>query len=109
MTLFEFGKEVVCDCGCRVTLQHEEWFEDIQEIFKSHDLALEEEHLSRLKQISDKIAFLILNTDCRPIDIELEKKRLKELIKKLFPGKEHLYDLIYEPRFRRLWGQFRNK
>ncbi len=42
------------------------------------------------------------------IDIEREKQKLKERISELFPDKVDLYDLIYEPRFRRLKDQFRN-
>jgi len=39
--------------------------------------------------------------------IEVQKQKLRERISDLFPEKEHLYDLIYEPRFRRLMEQFR--
>jgi len=41
------------------------------------------------------------------IDIEIEKGKFKELIKEQFPEKAYLYDLIYEPRFKRLQEQFR--
>ena len=41
------------------------------------------------------------------IDIEIEKQKLRERISELFPDSTDLYDLIYEPRFRRLKEQFR--
>jgi len=50
-----------------------------------------------------------MNTDYPEIDIEIEKQKFKDLIKELFPNKIHLYELIYEPRFKRLWEQFREK
>ena len=106
-TLFEFGREIVCECGTKLGLKHEEILNRLEEICRQYDLNLEEEKLSKVKRTHDKIVFLIMNTDYPKVDIEIEKAKFKELIKELFPEKAHLYELIYKPRFRRLWEQFR--
>jgi len=104
VTLFEFGKGIVCECGERLSLKHEEIFERLEVLCRQYDVHLEEKNLSRLKRAHDKIAFLIMNTDCRKEDIEIEKAKFKELIRRLFPEKVHMYDLIYEPRFSAVMG-----
>ncbi|MCK4947033.1 MAG: hypothetical protein KAS46_01540 [Candidatus Aureabacteria bacterium] len=107
VTLFEFGKDIICECGYRLGLKHEEIFNQVEEICRQYDLKLEEKKISEIQRASDEIASLILNTDYQQIDIEIEKEKFRELIRKLVPEKIHLYDLIYEPRFKRLWQQFR--
>ncbi len=57
--------------------------------------------------IADRISSLIVGSDYPMIDIEIEKQKFREKISELFPDKIDLYDLIYEPRFRRLKEQFR--
>ena len=107
VTLFEFGREIICECGNRLGLKNEEILSQLEEICRQYDLKLEEEKLSEIKRAQDRIVFLILNTDYQEVDIEIEKAKFKDLINELFPDKVHLYELIYEPRFRRLWEQFR--
>lgn len=107
MTLFEFGKEIICECGNRLSLKHEEIFSQFEQDFKLYELEFEEEKLSEIRRQHDKIVSLIMNTDYQEVDIEIEKVRFRDLIKELFPDKAHLYELIYEPRFKRLWEQFR--
>ena len=107
VTLFEFGKEITCECGYKLGLKHEEISSQLNGICRQYNLKLEEEKLSQIKRAQDKIAFFIINTDYPEVDIEIEKKKFKNLIKRLFPKKAHLYELIYEPRFNRLWEQFR--
>lgn len=82
-------------------------FEHLRRICRDYDIRLEEENIDEIRQASERIAFLIVSTDYPPADIEIEKKKLRDLIRELFPDKEHLYDLIFEPRFKRLWEQFR--
>lgn len=67
----------------------------------------EEERLERLRRAVDYVCQLILKEDYPEIDIEIEKNKVRDLCKELFPDRVHLYDLIYEPRFKRLWEQFR--
>jgi hypothetical protein len=94
-TLFAFGKTVTCDCGKIVRFQHKVTM-------------LEDMKILEIKRLADKISFLIVSTDYPDIDIEREKNRLKEVIDRSFPDKSHLYELIYEPRFRRLKEHFRD-
>jgi hypothetical protein len=102
VTLFEFEKSIQCPCGNTVNLQH-------QEVFRAFLTARreEEEKIRDIKNFADKIAILIISTDYPKIDIEIEKNKLREMIDELFPEKAHLYELIYEPRFKRLEEQFR--
>lgn len=102
VTLFEFQVVVRCVCGNVVTLQH-------NEPLKRPDCLISEEErsISEIKDFADRISFLIVNTDYPGLDIEVEKKKLREKTERLFPDKIHLYDLIYETRFKRLHEQFR--
>jgi hypothetical protein len=56
---------------------------------------------------ADEICRLILNTDLPLVDIEIQIEKLREKAAQLFPGKEELFSMIYDSRFRRLWNQFR--
>lgn len=112
VTLFEFGKNVKCVCGGVVNLQHvdatpgDSYQGFHEEIFREL-LNDEEERIKEIKWLADKIAFLIVSTDYPRIDLEIEKENFKERINELFPDRAYLYELIYEPRFRRLEEQFR--
>jgi len=66
------------------------------------------EKLERLQRAADRICVLILSSDLPETDILIERSRLRALCEELFPGKEELFDMIYESRFDRLWEQFRN-
>ncbi len=102
VTLFEFEKTIKCDCGNDVKIQHRELFNMLLTARKE-----ENEKVVEIKKFADKIAFLIAGTDYPMIDIEIEKGNFRERINELLPDKAHLYELIYEPRFRRLEEQFR--
>lgn len=69
----------------------------------------EDEKIKRLTREAERIITLILHTDYARVDIEIEKSKLRELCKELFPGKEFLYEMIYARRFDRIWEQFREK
>lgn len=69
----------------------------------------EDEKVQKLSQEAERIVTLILHTDYARVDIEIEKSKLRELCKELFPGKEYLYEMIYGQRFDRLWEQFRKE
>lgn len=107
VTLFEFGKEITCECGRVFKLSHNESLNNLNGILKQFEIDIEEEKLLMIKRASEKIASFILDPEYPKIDIEIEKKKFKELIKQQFPEKAYLYDLIYEPRFKRLEEQFR--
>lgn len=102
ITLFDFGRTIVCVCGKKVTMKHEERLNEPLTMRFEEELKIKE-----IKILADRIAFLIVGTDYPDIDIEIEKWKLKDKITELFPDKVYLYDLIYEPRFRRLKEQFR--
>lgn len=71
------------------------------------DLEEEDEAVQRLSREAEKIVSLILHTEYQKVDIEIEREKLRELCRELFPDKEYLYDMIYGTRFDRLWEQFR--
>lgn len=107
ITLFEFGRKITCECGRVVKPNHQESLNNLNKILKRFEIELEEEKLLMIKRASERIASLILDPEYPKIDIEIEKGKFKGLIKEQFPEKVYLYDLIYEPRFKRLEEQFR--
>ncbi|MEW6600700.1 MAG: hypothetical protein AB1499_06995 [Nitrospirota bacterium] len=102
VTLFEFDRRVTCVCGKTVNFKHERMTDEALLARMSEDRKVRE-----IKAMADRIASLIVASDWHMIDIEIEKQKLRERISELFPDKAELYDLIYEPRFRRLKEQFR--
>ncbi|MFQ5600314.1 MAG: hypothetical protein ACE5G2_07145 [Candidatus Krumholzibacteriia bacterium] len=71
-------------------------------------LLQEEAKLRELRGLADRVSFLIVATDCPRVDVEIKRAELRRRCQELFPDKMHVYDMIYESRFRRLWNQFRN-
>jgi shikimate 5-dehydrogenase len=106
---FGSGPEIVCACGAKLGLGSEEVLSQLARICRQYDLQIEEDKLAEIKNAQDRIVSLIINTDYSAVDIEIEKAKFRELIQSLFPDKTHLIDLIYEPRFKRLWEQFRGE
>ena len=102
VTLFEFDRSITCVCGKTVTLKHAQMTEEAMYTRRSEDRKVQE-----IQTMADRIASLIVGSDYPIIDIEIEKGKLRDRISELFPDKMDLYDLIYEPRFRRLEEQFR--
>lgn len=72
-------------------------------------LDAENQKIKTIQNMADRISSLIVASDYPMIDIEFEKQNLRERIAELFPDKTGLYDLIYEPRFKRLRQQFRDE
>ncbi len=103
VTLFEFGRSLMCVCGNTVTFKHEQMTDKAIFARRSEDRKVRE-----IRAMADRIASLIVGSDYPMIDIEIEKQKLKERISELFPDKIDLYELIYESRFRRLKEQFRD-
>jgi hypothetical protein len=102
ITLFAFDRYITCVCGKTVTLKHAHMTEEALRAQRSEDSKVRE-----IQIMADQIASLIVGSDYPMIDIEIQKGKLREKISELFPDKIDLYDLIYEPRFRRLKEQFR--
>ena len=102
VTLFEFDRSINCVCGKTVTFKHEQMKDEALFARRYEDRKVRE-----IMIMADRISSLIVASDYQMIDIEIEKQKLRERISELFPDKIYLYDLIYEPRFRRLKDQFR--
>ena len=67
------------------------------------------EVMRELQRMADRVCTLILSSDLPAIDIEIEKSKVRERCFGLYPDREQLYEMIYESRFQRLWGQFRGE
>jgi hypothetical protein len=102
VTLFEFDRSITCVCGKTVTFKYERMTDEALLARRAEDRKVRE-----IRTIADRIAYLIVGSDYPMIDIEIEKQKLRKRISELFPDKIDLYELIYEPRFRRLKDQFR--
>ena len=102
VTLFQFGKPVRCDCGFLIDPLNWWLGPDIDA-----ERVKEERKLGELQRLVDKICFYIVSTDYPPVDIKIEASKARRRCEELFPGKSHLFDLIYASRFKRLWSQFR--
>jgi hypothetical protein len=70
-------------------------------------IARETRRLREFQREADRVSDLVLNTDLPWIDIEIQIEKLREEARRLFPGKDDLFELVYESRFRRLWEQWR--
>ena len=103
ITLFEFDRSITCVCGKTVGRSHEKLTDEAVIARTSEDRKARE-----IRTMADRISSLIVGSDYPAIDIEIEKQKLRDRISELFPDKIDLYDLIYEPRFRRLTEQFRD-
>ncbi len=62
----------------------------------------EDRKIRYLQRLSDLTFALIRDTDMSLDEASRHVASLKEFAIKLFPGKGHVFDLVYGPRFRRL-------
>jgi hypothetical protein len=132
-SLFQFGIPFRCECGALVDSTHkisaslgsasdgrvilyvrtpDEHDPESAERLKNaarQALLTEERNLGEVRHLADRIAYLITATDYPKVDIEIEKKKARRRVEKLFPDRVYLFDLIFESRFRRLWDQFRGR
>ncbi|MGB2660953.1 MAG: DUF72 domain-containing protein [Candidatus Omnitrophota bacterium] len=79
----------------------------LKRLCRELDAREEEEKVQLLSREAERIVSLILHTDYPKVDIDIEKEKLRKMCIELFPGKAHLFEMIYEQRFERLWKQFR--
>ncbi len=113
ITLFEFGRRVVCECGEVLTAEGSlsPFRENAKSGASPKDIALSRliarRNMERLRRAADRVCSLILMSDYPEIDIEIEKAKVRQLAQELFPDRMDLYEMIYVSRFRRLWDQFR--
>jgi len=105
--LFNHGVDFYCSCGEKLNFKPKQVFAQLEQICKDHELKIKEENIIKIRKSADRIVSLIFNNDSSKIEIDIEKNKFKQLIKQISPEKADLYELIYEPRFDRLWNQFR--
>lgn len=72
-------------------------------------LVAEDDAVRALQRQADRICEMIVTGEAALIDIEIAQAALREAVTRAFPEKQALYQLLYEPRFRRLWQQFRHE
>jgi hypothetical protein len=106
VALFQFGIAFRCECGATVRAEHVEPAPP-RPTADPEAVADEEDAYRELQRAADRISFLIVATGYQAIDIQIERRRLRELCRRLFPDKLDLLELIYFERFNRLWEQFR--
>jgi hypothetical protein len=82
--------------------------EDAPQFVDRDALVREENRVGELARAAERLAFLIVATDCPRIDVEIERANLRRRCQALFPDKMELYEMVYESRFSRLWQQFRD-
>jgi hypothetical protein len=95
------GSEARCRCGARLLDSRTPGSVD-PEALQQEEAALQE-----LRRLTDHISFLIVATDTPRVDVDIEKANVRRRCAELFPDKLHVFDLVYESRFQRLWDQFR--
>ena len=106
ITLFQFGRTVTCACGQVIDESHVGVFRELERLLDN----LEDRHKAKeLKRMADEVCRMILEKRYAEVDIEIAINRVKERCGELFPDKLHLFEMIYESRFRRLREQFRDK
>lgn len=103
VTLFQFGRVIVCDCGEIVDAAQ------AQEESTPEFLRQERANAEELQRMANEVCFLILSSDFPRIDVEIAKAEVKDRCRELFPDKMALYEMVYESRFKRLWEQFREE
>ena len=69
----------------------------------------EEGAYRELQRRADRIASTIVASDYAAIDVVIEIRKLKDFAQVRFPGRERLFEMVYESRFKRLWQQFRGE
>ena len=107
VTLFQFGNEVVCDCGyiLRIEMPHEWRLVPLRKTGKSDKT--KREKMRQLQRMADKVSQMILNTEYADVDVEIAITNLRYKCEELYPDRMDLFEMIYESRFKRLWEQFR--
>jgi hypothetical protein len=74
---------------------------------RADQIRREGERIRAFQRRADDLARLITDTDLPWVDIEIRIGALRREAERLFPLREHIFDLIYRPRFERLRRQRR--
>ena len=92
ITLFQFGRTVLCDCGRTVSAD---------EPRRARADAQSEE----LRRRADRVTNLILHSDLPCVDVDIEKNELREWVRAHMPDRLRLFEMVYESRWKRLEEQ----
>ena len=68
-----------------------------------------EQAYRRFQRRVDRLCSLIVASDWSEREITIERLFLRTEAARLFPEKFHLYDMLYDSRFKRLVAQFRQQ
>ena len=72
---------------------------------RADQIRREDERIRAFQRKADAVARLITDTDLPRVDIDIQIEALRREAEQLFPLREQVFDLIYRPRFERLWRQ----
>jgi len=75
---------------------------------REYEIEAETRRLREFQSRADEISRLIVSTDLPWVDIAIRIEKLRQEAERLFPGKEELFERIYDSRFERLWNQWRS-
>ena len=67
---------------------------------------MEDEVSEALARMSDRIVNLILHDQIEWIDVVIQTEEMREFCREHAPDKLELFEMIYPPRFERIWKQF---
>jgi hypothetical protein len=113
VALFQFGSRIRCSCGRTFSLKEanvrREDRDPLEELSHEIEVLKEDEKILQVRKEADRICRMILDKNFSQIDIQIAKEKFYRLCQEKFSDKIHLYDLIFEPRFQRLWEQFRKQ
>ncbi len=60
-----------------------------------------------LRRDSDRIVNWILHSDVEWVDIAIAENEMRERVRQEAPERLALFEMIYPPRFRRIWRDWR--
>lgn len=112
VALFQFGSKIRCSCGRVFGLKEANIIKKnsndfIRDLCREIEVSDEDKRVQEIQNEADRICLMILDKNFSKVDIEIAKGKLYSSCQEKFPDKIHLYNLIFEPRFKRLWEQFR--
>ncbi len=67
---------------------------------------MEEDVNEALRRMSDRIANLILYGQIEWVDVLIQTEEMREYCRQHAPDRMELFEMIYPPRFERLWQDF---
>jgi hypothetical protein len=87
------GRAVICACGAWVALVEPDDYLDARR------------DVEDLARRADRITSLLLYSELRPVDIEIEIDKLRDFCRERFPDRLELFEMVYVARWRRLVEQ----